>query len=514
MAESAVRVLAWLVLAVLAWRTVSLMFGFLATLRYFRHAAAPAQRGDDVGFVVFVPLYQEQDHCSGLLDHIAKVWGSDPRLRNVVCATTAREAHAKTIALGQSGALAADLQAAVPLATLLARYGGAFSVTELSRLAQSSQGCTAPELAARVCGAIHERRLTSEVLAGEVRDWNQRLGRELFVVTQDGELRGNRATQVNWAVAGWLSERSADAQGIFLGFFDADSRPARSTLDEVAGAATRGAVAMQQPTLYLKDLWRLPAGLEGAVMVFDALMQTVWSLGFEVPNWRTAWARVARQSHAFLRRSSYGTGHGTWIRSDVWTQLGGLRADVPASGMYLGYELSARNLAFYPLASPDCAEVPIYVRQLVAQHKYWFAGGMQVFRLLDRSEVPGLARSTAWAIGAREALVQVRWLLGPFSVIAALIAGAALGDLGLLAGFVAAIAAHCLLLPYLCWRSLPQLRSMVDCPIAVPRHTAARCLVAGPVRGVVRGLGPSLWLWGWIRRAFVRTPMSFQRTAR
>lgn len=515
MEGAAFRILIVTSLVVLAWRTALLGIGFMGSLRYLRTLDPLARLREETTFVVVVPLFQEQDHCRQTLEHIARVWGADRRLECVICATTTREAHVRTAALAQANTLAIDLAAGMPLASLVARYGNSFSVAELSDLATSSTSSRQDEIVDTIRLVLSARKLTSEVLAGEISAWNNRFGRELFVITEDDDPQGNRATQVNWAVSAWLAGRTAQPKSeIYIGMFDADSRPAESTLDEVAFAAQQGALAMQQPTIYLKDLRRLPAGLEGATMTVDALMQTVWSFGFELPNWRTAWQRVRDRSFSLFRRSSYGTGHGTWLRADVWIQLRGLRADVPASGMYLGYELSARNLAFFPLRSPDCAEVPIYTRQLIAQHKYWFAGGMQVFRLFRGSEVPGLSRPMAIGIVTREALVQIRWLFGPLSVAASMVACFAMGDYLLLAGLVSAVTAHCHLLPYMCFRNLQQLGSMIDHPIVIPRYSCAALLAAGPIRGIVRGVGPMLWAVEWIRRTLMNAPIVFQRTAR
>jgi hypothetical protein len=181
-----------------------------------------------------------------------------------------------------------------------------------------------------------------------------------------------RAAQLNLAVSDARDRycrRGSGKAGVWIGIYNADSRPEASTFREL------------QQRAYLRNKTRAYQQLARYVVpdrpgvsriaVGNAALQTWWTCTHY-------WARNTRGSgspHWWACTSPYSTfGHGEFVRLDLLDEIGGFPDFAYADGLLLGWILRLMDEPIGLLASADHAEVPRTGRDLLTQQRAWMQG--------------------------------------------------------------------------------------------------------------------------------------------
>lgn len=344
------NVTAWAVAAYLILSGARLSLGCERTLRRLRAAPAPDRPPNaDVQIVLLLPMLREQTIVERALRQFVPVMRAGVTL-DVVVACTRREAE------------------------------------ERERLGLDREGGTCA-VATRVCAAL-----------------NVEVGREaFFVVEAPAEARG-RAGQMNAAFTWWTSRRPADTRDVYVGVYDADSTPDPAVfpaLLHIVGDRRRTGAAspaiLQQVSCYCQNIDEL-SGIAGAVSVADALAQTRWALGFELPLYER-YARSVRERT--LRRLVYCVGHGCFVSQATLQRIGGFPTCSPNDDLALGYLASLAGLEVVPLPVLDYCDVAPHPLATIRQSRFWYLGSARFHRDLAYF-------GNRFAL--RPALVQRLWL--------------------------------------------------------------------------------------------------------
>ena len=180
-----------------------------------------------------------------------------------------------------------------------------------------------------------------------------------------------RAAQLNMAVSDVRKRlhRGATASRVWVGVYNADSRPQASTFAELhhQACAEAGTRIYQQLVDYV-----LPDRLGVSwVAAGNSVLQTWWTQSHY-------WARNRRASaalHWWASTSPFSTfGHGEFIRLDLLDELGGFPGFAYADGLLLGWICRLMDERIGLLATRDRAEVPRNARDLLTQQRAWMQG--------------------------------------------------------------------------------------------------------------------------------------------
>lgn len=175
---------------------------------------------------------------------------------------------------------------------------------------------------------------------------------ERMAILNDPSPAGNKASQLNWAVAQLDGDRAgtgAAEDRVWIGVFDFDSQPHPSTAAWVAAlASARTAEAIQVVPLGTSTLASPPPGLlTRSVILTEALHHASRSLGVE--RWKLDQADHGRRMPMYL------VGAGMFIRRDSLRAAGGFPFvdDVP-----LGYRLFLRGARFTTVPVLNRVDLP------------------------------------------------------------------------------------------------------------------------------------------------------------
>jgi hypothetical protein len=228
-----------------------------------------------------------------------------------------------------------------------------------------------------------------------------------------------RAAQLNLAVSDARSRYcrgESGTAGVWIGVYNADSRPEASTFDELRQYARSGkdTRAYQQLVHYV-----VPdrAGVSW-VAAGNAVLQTWWT--------RTHyWARNTRGSgspHWLASTSPFSTfGHGEFIRLDLLDEIGGFPDFAYADGLLLGWIFRLMDEPIGLLASRDHAEVPRSARDLLTQQRAWMRGLLNfgaTMRWARDSDRLRLAEPEAAVLRCQHVIIPIAWGLSTPAVAA------------------------------------------------------------------------------------------------
>ena len=181
-----------------------------------------------------------------------------------------------------------------------------------------------------------------------------------------------RASQLNLAVEHARRRQAVTHTShdeIWIGVYNADSRPQPSTFSELAQrtrAEPRTRIFQQ-----LVDYVVPQRPGTGHVAVGNAVLMTWWTRSHY-------WARNQRGSRGaswWSATAPYSTfGHGEFIRIDFLDEIGGFPDFAYADGLLLGWICRLRAEPIGLLASRDVAEVPRTATDLLTQQTAWMRG--------------------------------------------------------------------------------------------------------------------------------------------
>ncbi|MBL6280165.1 hypothetical protein JMF97_28785 [Micromonospora fiedleri] len=363
--------LCWAATAAVAVRGITGAAQTAASLRWLRRhrpaadatAADKANHGRHV--LLILPMLREQTVIAPTVDYftaLAQSWGS----ATIVLATTEREHHDRHGAAGRLGELAAALRRRRTVAYLSRRFAGVLPADLLGQLAEAS-GDPTVDYRSRVEAAFQELPSTPELAAKLAADSNGRVRHHHH--PDAGAVMVHQINHAGDAELRRLASAGVAPEAVWIGVYNADSRPHPDTLDALA-AAPPAARVVQQSALHTLTLGG-GSGLGGAVADGAALLQSRWSLAREIPRLRAQAAQAQRRS-ARWPRLGHCTGHGLFVRGDLWHDVNGLPTATMNEDLAFGYQLSAAREPIHVLPLLEIADSPTTVAALVRQHRQWF----------------------------------------------------------------------------------------------------------------------------------------------
>lgn len=247
-------------------------------------------------------------------------------------------------------------------------------------------------------------------------------GADSLVLLHCQEVCPYRAAQLDLAVE-WARDRfttAAETEALWIGVYNADSRPQPETFEELRTQIARAPdVRLFQQ---LVDYVVPNREGSGSVASGNSVLQTWWTLSHYVSrntqglSGDTMWSRT----------SPYSTfGHGEFIRSDFLEFIGGFPCYAYADGLLLGWVARLAGEPIGLLMSRDIAEVPRTAHDLVLQQTAWLRGLLNFGITVEWCRSQGLLNLSDQEVRllrARHLAIPVAWGLSTAAVAAGIAA--------------------------------------------------------------------------------------------
>lgn len=226
-----------------------------------------------------------------------------------------------------------------------------------------------------------------------------------------------RASQLDLAVADARQRHTAADTALWVGVYNADSRPQPATFTELAYRlrAEPEVRVFQQLVDYVVP----QRATTSPVAVGNAVLQTWWTHSHY-------WARNRRGARSrgwWAACAPYSTfGHGEFVRVDFLEEIGGFPDFAYADGLLLGWVARLRGEPIGLLAARDVAEVPRTGRDLVTQQTAWLRGLLNFDATVVWCLQNGLVKLTVAQVAAlrtKHLAIPVAWGLSTAAVTAA-----------------------------------------------------------------------------------------------
>lgn len=386
-----VRAAAWAAATALALRGASGTVNAVSSLRWLRAAAEDRQEGQDIRFVLVVPLLREQAAIGDLAKTLAALAGTHPGTRVAIVTTEAEYAARERDAQRATG-LASAMAAGARTGRIVSQFLGLLPVTDLMALAGAARGQDRARCAELVDAALAACRPTPELVA-ELAASCEPLAHYHCPGRDSGMVQ-----QLNYAIRAEIGRSRAagdNLERLFLAVYNADSRPHPGTLRAAAalvarqGNAAGGPVRLiQQSAVFTANIGSLGGGPQGVILAGAGWLQSRWTLSREVPRLRRQ-AAAARAGRALIPLA-HCVGHGLMIRADLFEELGGLPESTVNEDLALGYLACAAGIPIDPLPLLEEADTPVTVGSWAGQARQWFASYPQYPRAAALAAAAGL----------------------------------------------------------------------------------------------------------------------------
>lgn len=223
-------------------------------------------------------------------------------------------------------------------------------------------------------GENKKDKLTKEIIETEIKKLNYKFNKKVFVNIHYPFSQGVKSDQLNYAIK-ILQEDLRQPKKTYMGVYDADSRPNKNVLKQLADDATvtEFPLVYQQPTIYLQNFNYLPNNFNGLFMKNFAIWQTQYSLGYEIPMF-SKYPKL----NSYIEKMRYCIGHGLFVRSDYLNNIGLFPS--PIEDTRLGHILSYLEKDIRLLPSFDVVQVTESLPKLIKQTSVWFTGEATILK--------------------------------------------------------------------------------------------------------------------------------------
>lgn len=319
--------------------------------------------------VLILPMLREQRTITETVDYFADLvasWGRGC----VAVVTTERERKEREAASCRLPELAVAIGQGATPAQLATRFGGLLpgdQLVNLARLSRRSYPNCLAEVRAVFASIPTTATLATNLAAAQPGIvWHYHLP----------DPSGTMADQINYAARGELARLTGegmDPRRIWLGIYNADSRPHPDTLTKVAAMYNRhpDTRVVQQSAVFTRNL-RTAAGAAAMFVDGAALLQSRWTLAREITRLR----RQAHQARTGRPRGwphlAHCVGHGLFLRADTFTDLGGLPTTTMNEDLAFGYLACAAGIPIDPLPLLELGDSPSTPRGVARQARQWF----------------------------------------------------------------------------------------------------------------------------------------------
>ena len=213
---------------------------------------------------------------------------------------------------------------------------------------------------------------SAEVAKEFIKSNKSKNGAQAFVYEAEDFEKGDRATQMNYAVDTFLSENPKIKIDI-VAAFDADSRPSPETFDEVAVKFKKdSSVSYQQPDEYIGSAYRIWKNDRDLLAAANAVYQNEWTMISEIPMLVKYGKSNGKYPGYF-----YCNGHGEFFPLEGWKKVRFPEYEI-TDGIHIGYRLGMAGFPVEILDNYGNTDAPHSIKQLPKQHKRWFGGCMRL----------------------------------------------------------------------------------------------------------------------------------------
>lgn len=194
---------------------------------------------------------------------------------------------------------------------------------------------------------------------------------------------GGMAHQLNYAVREILSRTTPNqTKDIYIALYNADSKPDKKTFTCVRSMIARKNIpVLQQVSLFTQNYKEYKNNFQGLVLKASAIIQTRWSLGYELPMllsqssfWESNKPWRIKLLQKIFEPEAYCVGHGLFIRLDMLKSIGLFPTETNNEDIPLGYYLSHKGIPIYPIPILENSENPDSIQILIKQKSSWFWG--------------------------------------------------------------------------------------------------------------------------------------------
>jgi hypothetical protein len=218
----------------------------------------------------------------------------------------------------------------------------------------------------------HVSKNTINIVKKSIPILNHKLKKEVFFHFHYPFSSGGKSDQLNFALKKLEKESSQifENPSTYIGLYDVDSISDPNVLQILAEDAmeNRFPFVYQQPVIYLKNYNLLPFNINGCLMKAFALLQTRYSLGYEVSMFLNSLKNVKRR----IGKMAYCLGHGLFVRADFLKKIGFF--PTPIEDTRFGHILSYLRCEIKLLPSLAVTEVAQKFNWLLKQEGVWFTG--------------------------------------------------------------------------------------------------------------------------------------------
>lgn len=319
-----------------------------------------APRGSLVLHVV-IPVLREEQHIGSALAWFVPLLQNFPR-STLTLVSTAREQRERDQLAIQAAAMKAQ--------DLTQHHFPQLTDDELAALAaaasRSSDGSLSMTAATEALAAFPT---TADVIDVEISKLGSS-GTSVKHVHYQGD--GRKAAQVNAAVDALTVHSSEE----YVAVYDIDSRPSLELLQQTAAFVAQRRMELGELPCVIQQSARFvtqgaaDTGWERVLCRGSARVQTMWTLGREIPNLRRY--GIASRSRSSFRGLAQTVGHGLLIRLDVFREVGGLPTFTVLDDLPFGYRLTVTGIPVDSLPSTTTVPAAEYASELLSQSGRWF----------------------------------------------------------------------------------------------------------------------------------------------
>ncbi|MEU5776661.1 hypothetical protein ABZ819_25615 [Streptomyces venezuelae] len=409
-------------------------------LRAARRAPVPEPGKEAPHVALLIPALREQDLLAEVVGATARL-DYPPELLHIVVITTEREERERQERVAELPDLARRLLAAPDDATAGAQLSG---IVPSSRARDAAARVRA---AADPAQALHDEvadaPTTRDVAAALLPDVAALHPKTALYHLHYDEPAGAKSSQLVYAVEqlGRLLPADADPSRTYVGVYDADSQPDRTTLRHLAHATDRARRAgqplptlVQQLPLQLRRPHAARGGLTDLTLRAHAVADLRRRMGIEAHRLRTRVRlralRLPDGLRTVLDPVVYGIGAGLFVRHDRLVAIG--MYEEPVDDLLIGYKLSAAGESAVVLPVHNLVDRYARVGSLAKAYSLVALGSVVgCLRLLRDPALRAFGRRNTVTL-VKEGLDTVWWFLGPPCVIAAVVVLGVRGDLSTL----------------------------------------------------------------------------------
>jgi len=249
-----------------------------------------------------------------------------------------------------------------------------------------------------------EKNLTKEKVKEYIRE--NKSGVKVSFVEYHGKGH-KRSFQLNTALKE-IFNLFKNKKDVFVGVYDADSRPEKDTLLYVDFKKSKENIAFQQTINYLLNSKKISKFKNNFLLLGNAYYQTMWNYIAEINQFLKNNSRFEKGKNSLF--PPYCMGHGEFFNLDLLKKIKGFPNNGPADGIQIGFVLALKKVKIIPIPLDDSCESPEKLSVLFKQHTFWFCGNLNFFKIINNEKF-GLSKIMQIV---NHTFLSGKWLIRPF----------------------------------------------------------------------------------------------------